>query len=35
MAKEANIGDVESIYAKITKHKSKKVEKAEVKLNGL
>ena len=33
MAKEINKGDVESICAKVTKHASKKVAKAEVNLN--
>ena len=33
MAKETNKGDVESICAKVTKHASKKVAKAEVNLN--
>ena len=31
MAKETNKGDVEIIYAKVTKHASKKVAKAEAK----
>ena len=35
MAKEINWGDVESIYAKATKHASKKVAKAEINLNWL
>ena len=33
MAKERNEGDVESVCAKITRHASKKVPKAEVNLN--
>ena len=35
MAKETNKGDVESMFAKVTKHASKKVAKAEVSLNWL
>ena len=35
MAKEANKGDVESMCAKVTKHASKKVVKAEVNLSWL
>ena len=35
MAKEANTGDVESIYARVSKPASKKVANAEVELNGL
>ena len=33
MANERNKGDVESMCAKVTKHASKKVAKAEVNLN--
>ena len=33
MAKERNKGDVENMCAKVTKHASKKVAKAEVNLN--
>ena len=33
MAKETNIGDVESICAKVTKHASKKVAKSEANLS--
>ena len=35
MAKETNKGNVESICAKVTKHASKKVAKAETNLNWL
>ena len=35
MAKEANKGDFESICAKVTKHTSKKVTKAEANQNWL
>ena len=34
MAKEASIGDAKNKCARITKHASKKVQKAQVKLNG-